>query len=250
MSMHKNNRQKLILEQINALGKVYSKSLASDLKVSEDTIRRDFNELSKNGLLKKVHGGAESVKQKLYYYNDNVILNNDKKEIIAKKASSLLQDGMVLLISGGTTNLAFARLLPENLQATVYTYCLPIAMELTHYPNIDLFFIGGKIEKRAMVTIGVDVISKISTLKADICFLGTGSIDQDGVSEESYEVSCIKRALINSSEQVVSLVTSDKINVRQSHHICTLSELNGLVTDLDPSDEKLSIFTDSKVTLL
>lgn len=88
------------------------------------------------------------------------------------KALSLLHDDQVIIMSGGSTNLVFAKLIPANLKATIYTYSLPIAMQLSQHPNIDLIFIGGKMQKNAMVTIGMDVIQVVSKIKADICFIG------------------------------------------------------------------------------
>ena len=73
----------------------------------------------------------------------------DKKNKIANKALQLLADGQVIIMSGGTSNLAFARLIPTDFKATIYTYSLPIAMQLSQHPFIELIFIGGKLQKNA-----------------------------------------------------------------------------------------------------
>ncbi|MEN8230689.1 MAG: DeoR/GlpR family DNA-binding transcription regulator, partial [Bacteroidota bacterium] len=141
--MQKEKRQDSILEKLSLDHKVTTIKLAQELLVSEDTIRRDLNEMAKKGLLSKVHGGAVSSIQKLYYYNDNVVKNQKEKEVIAKKAVRLLRDGMSIIISDGTTNLAFARSIPKDLKATIFTYCLPVAMELTEHTDIEIIFLGG-----------------------------------------------------------------------------------------------------------
>ncbi|MBO9640721.1 MAG: DeoR/GlpR transcriptional regulator, partial [Siphonobacter aquaeclarae] len=58
--MLKPERQSLILHQLNIHNRVLSSDLSQQLKVSEDTIRRDLNELADLGKLVKVHGGALS----------------------------------------------------------------------------------------------------------------------------------------------------------------------------------------------
>src|SRR5205809_6213386 len=58
--MLKRERQSFILRQVNLHKKVLSSDLSQEMKVSEDTIRRDLNELSENGKIIKVHGGALS----------------------------------------------------------------------------------------------------------------------------------------------------------------------------------------------
>lgn len=137
-------------------------------------------------------------------------------------------------MSRGSTNLAFAKLIPSNLKATIYTYSLAIAMQLSQHPNIDLIFIGGKMQKNAMVTIGMDVIQVLSKIKVDICFIGASSINvKQGLTEVGYEVSIVKKAMIDSSDKVVSMFASNKLNTKMPHIVCDINQLDTIVTDLD-----------------
>ncbi len=249
--MLKEERQNYILDKIREKNKVKSNELAIELNVSEDTIRRDLNQLSHNGLILKVHGGALSTHQKLYQFNESSIFNRENKIKVAKKAISLLKDGQIIIMSGGTTNLELSRLIPNSLKLTVYTYSLPIAIQLAEHPSIEIFFIGGKIHKKALVTIGVNVIKILSKIKADMCFLGTSGIDlTEGVTEVGYEVSFVKRVMIASSDNVVSLVTSDKLNTSQRYPICDLNEIHKIITDLDSDDPKLHPYIKRGVEVL
>lgn len=235
--MLKEERQNYILERIRELNTVKSNELAIELNVSEDTIRRDLNHMAHNGLILKVHGGALSTYQKLYTYNESSVFNRESKIAIAEKAISLLKDGQTILMSGGTTNLELARLLPPELNATIYTYSLTIAMQLAEHPSIEVILIGGKLNKEAMVTTGVNVIKVLSNIKADICFLGTSGLDAvEGITEVGYEVSFVKRVMIASSNTVVSLLTSDKLNIAQRYPVCDLSEIHRIITELPPDD--------------
>ncbi|WP_335966356.1 DeoR/GlpR family DNA-binding transcription regulator [Galbibacter sp. PAP.153] len=238
--MQKKERQDIIVDEVRVNRNVSSNYLAEKLKVSEDTIRRDLNELDKKGLIMKVHGGAVSTIQKLYHYNEDVVFNKEGKNIIAIKAVSLIEDGMVVIISGGTTNLMLAKQLPKDLKATVYTYSLPIAMQLSEHPSVEVIFIGGKINKKSMVTVGIDVVQSLSEVVADICFIGVSSINiANGLTDEGYEVSLVKRAMIAASDKIVALATSNKLNVRQNYNVCSLNEINTLITELNPNDNKL-----------
>ncbi|MCL6268074.1 DeoR/GlpR family DNA-binding transcription regulator [Flagellimonas myxillae] len=249
--MQKDKRQDSILEKLQLGGKVSTQQLADELLVSEDTIRRDLNEMAQKGLLAKVHGGAVSSIQKLYYYNDNVVKNQQEKNLIAKKAIPLIKDGMTMIISDGTTNLAFARAIPKDLRATVFTYCLPIAMELTDHPLIEIILLGGKIHKKSMVAVGADVVERCSNLHVDMCFLGTGSIGhEEGITEGSYDVSLIKRAVVSASDKVISLTTSGKLGLKQAFTICKPKQIDVLVTELNPKDTKLSPYKDLGIHLI
>ncbi|MBI2730080.1 MAG: DeoR/GlpR transcriptional regulator [Sphingobacteriales bacterium] len=58
--MLKKERQAFILQRINVHNKVLSSDLSQEMDVSEDTIRRDLNELAELNKIIKVHGGALS----------------------------------------------------------------------------------------------------------------------------------------------------------------------------------------------
>jgi DeoR/GlpR family transcriptional regulator of sugar metabolism len=249
--MLKAERQNYILSKITEELKVSTIDLSIELKTSEDTIRRDLNELHEKGYINKVYGGAFLVEEKHNNLFDIVIVNEEKKNIIANKALSLLRDGQVIIMSGGTTNFAFSKLIPHQLKATIYTYSLPIAMQLSHHPNIDLIFIGGKLQKNAMVTIGMDVIQVLSKLKADICFMGTSSINTKlGLTEMGYEVSMVKKEMIQVSEKVITMVTSEKLNTKMPHLVCELNELHTIITDLNANDAKLDDYRNAGVKIL
>ena len=249
--MLKAERHLKILDTIIENQKVDTNLLAKQLLVSKDTIRRDLNELNKKGKIHKVHGGALLTKEESTHFFDTIIANEEKKYTIANKAATLLKDGQVIIISGGTTNLVFAKSIPKNLNLTVYTYSLPIAIQLSQHENIELIFIGGKMQKNALVTIGLDVIQFLSNIKADICFLGTSSINEEfGLTEIGYEVSIVKKAMIQSSAKVVTMVTSEKINTKMPHAVCDLSQINAMITDLKAKDNKLEQYIKAGILVI
>ena len=250
-TMLKAQRHSYIMEKLRTDEKVLTSSLALDLNLSEDTVRRDLSELDRKKFLKKVYGGAILFEEKINETFNIHITSEEEKERIVKKALSLLVDGQVVIMSGGTTNLVFAKLIPKDLKLTIYTYSLSIAMQLSQLPNIELILIGGKMQKTAMVTIGIDVIQVLSKIRADICFIGASSINvKQGLTEIGYEVSIVKKAMIESSDKVVSMFTSNKLNTKMPHGVCELSELDTIVTELDPKDDRLKEYRKSGVRIL
>ncbi|MGJ8759656.1 MULTISPECIES: DeoR/GlpR family DNA-binding transcription regulator [unclassified Polaribacter] len=249
--MKKKERQQKVVDEVSINRQVSSTFLAEKLNVSEDTIRRDIKELDKKGLLTKVHGGAISTMQKLYHYNEDVIYKREEKVVIAKKAITLVEDGMVIIMSGGTTNLMLAKLFPKNLKATIYTYSLPIAMQLAEHATIETIFIGGRIQRNSMVTTGIDVIQYLSNITANLCFIGVSAFNaEQGITGEGYEVALVKKAMIDSSERNVYLSTSNKLNIRLNYDICPLKEIDIAITDLELDDPILKPYIDSGLVLM
>jgi len=219
--------------------------LSQSLGVSEDTIRRDLKDLSSQGLIRKVHGGAILNEMSTSYipmkYDDRQISASAEKEIIAKKAVALIKDGMSIFIDGGTTNLEIVRHIPDNLNITIITNCLPIASELVDKHNIHSFFLGGEILKGVPVTVGTDTLNLLDEVNADIFFIGTRSINiKNGLTDIDRVEVLIKRKMAERSAKVVSVANSDKLNSVQSFNIIPISNLDILITELDPSDEILA----------
>ena len=246
--MLKKERQAYITQQLNIHNKVLSSDLSIQLNVSEDTVRRDLNELSEQGKLLKVHGGALSTGFHFTLQNQN-IYSHKEKQVIARKAVSLIKDGMVVLLSGGTTIRELVNALPVELNATFVTVSVPIALELLNHPNSEVIFLGNRLSKSAQVAIGAEVVTKLHNIKADICFLGTNSIDDGGVTDMEWEVIEVKKAMLDSAGLKISLAISEKLNTSQRFKVCRLEDLDHLITELDPKDPLLASYSE-KVALL
>jgi DeoR/GlpR family transcriptional regulator of sugar metabolism len=231
--MLKKERQAFILHNVNLHNRVLSSDLSNNISVSEDTIRRDLHELSENGKLIKVHGGALS-KSFSSSFSSAKVYALESKKLIAQKAAGLIKNGMFVLTSGGTTISEMAKALPENLHATFLTGSLSAAMEYIRHPNIEVIFIGDKLSKSSQITVGGEAIAKIKQIKADLCFLGTNALDiQNGLTDNDWEVVQVKKAMIESAEKTVVLTISEKINTAQPINICGLKNIDVLITELN-----------------
>jgi DeoR/GlpR family transcriptional regulator of sugar metabolism len=249
--MLKRERQAYIIHQVNLHNKVLSASLSNEIDVSEDTIRRDLQELAEEGKLIKVHGGALSHAFSDITYPSKNVYSSDNKKIIASKAVSLIKDGMFVLTGGGTTINELARSLPLNLSATFISGSIPAIVEYMHHPNIDVIVIGDKLSKNSKITTGADALTRIKSLKPDLCFLGINSIDpQHGITDNDWDVVHLKQAMINASQKTICLSISEKINSIQPIHVCDLDKIDVLITELDPTHPLLAPFKEAGVTVL
>lgn len=249
--MLKRERQAFILHQVNLHNKVLSSTLCQEINVSEDTIRRDLQELAEEGKVIKVHGGALSHSFNQVYYPSQNVYSHSQKKVIAQKAASLISNGMFVITSGGTTILELARTLPLDLKATFISGSIPAVLEYMHHPNIDVILIGDKVSKNAKITTGADAISKIHQIRADLCFLGVNSMDiKNGVTDNDWDVVQIKKAMIESSQKVICLTIAEKINSVQPIHVCPIDKIDLLITELPPSDPLLKPYRDAGIQVM
>jgi DeoR/GlpR family transcriptional regulator of sugar metabolism len=248
--MLKQERQAFIVHQVNLHNRVLSSDLSTQISVSEDTIRRDLQELADKGKIIKVHGGALS-KSFSSSINSSSVYSIDAKKTIAQKAASLIKDGMFVMSTGGTTIIEMAKALPENLRATFITGSLPAALEYIHHPNIEVIFIGDKLSKSSQISIGAEAILKIRQFKVDLCFLGINALDlEHGLTDNDYDVVQVKKAMRESASKVVALSISEKINTVQNIQICKANELDMLVTELSPDSNIFDPYKKAGISIL
>ena len=109
-----------------------------------------------------------------------------------------------------------------------------------HHPNIEVIVIGDKLSKNSKITLGADALTRIKSLKPDLCFLGINSIDlEHGITDNDWDVVQVKRAMIKSAKKVIALSISEKVNTFEPLKICEADEIDILVTELDPESDKL-----------
>jgi DeoR/GlpR family transcriptional regulator of sugar metabolism len=249
--MLKIERQAFILHQVNLHNKVLSTDLSRLIRVSDDTIRRDIQQLAEIGKIIKVHGGALSPSFHNTHTSSNEVYAYNQKKIIAQKAISLIKDGMFVLTTGGTTIIEMARALPSGLHATFISGSIPALAEYIVHPNIEVIAIGDKVSKDSKITVGSDAISRIKELKVDLCFLGVSAFNvETGVSDNDWEVVQVKKAMVESAEKLVCLTISEKINSRQPFQVCDSRKIDTLITELSPDDPVLEPYKRAGIKVL
>lgn len=249
--MLKEERHKHILDELNIRNRILLTDIASKLDVSDDTIRRDLKELHDLGKLKKVHGGAVAKSFNPFSFHQEEIYDHPNKALIAQKALPLLKNGQTILITGGTTNLEFVSMLPQDLSCSFFTPSLHIALQLSQFRNIETILIGGRIAHDARIATGGEALNLLNRIKTDLCFLGTGHLDIDfGLSEFDWDIVELKQAMMRAANKVVSLTLSVKLNSSQRYKVCDLKSIHTLITELDPGDAHLKNFHEQGLEII
>lgn len=249
--MIKAERQQLIISHLSKDRKVLLSELSALLSVSEDTVRRDIKELSDQGLLKAVRGGAISHSPIPLHFRDREHYDVSHKEIIAQKAQQFISDGQVVLFDSGTSALAVATQLPKERKITAITNSFPVAAVLEDHPNAEVIFIGGRLNKTAFSTSGHEVIRTLGGVSPDVCFLGICSIDVNhGITGKDYEDSQVKKMMVERARYVIALSTLEKIGTAEPYLICEAQRLDAIITDMEPDHEALQVYTAAGIAIV
>ncbi|WP_430905677.1 DeoR/GlpR family DNA-binding transcription regulator [Maribacter sp. 2-571] len=249
--MLKEERQRVILNEVALHNRVLLSDIAESLDVSIDTVRRDVKELDGAQKLRKVHGGAISMGFTGQRRTNENVYALAEKTIIAEKAISLLKEGSVIFINGGTTCLEMARMLPLDMKLTCFTISLPVAIELLRKPNVTVIFIGGQLSADSQIAMGAQTVQQLSEIMVDYCFTGTGYVDSlHGLTEFDWEIVQLKKAVIKASKKTVLLCISEKLNSQHRYRTCDINMINTMITELDPNNNLLNLFRNHDIRLL
>ncbi|SFR31382.1 DNA-binding transcriptional regulator of sugar metabolism, DeoR/GlpR family [Robiginitalea myxolifaciens] len=249
--MLKEERQRIILGEVDLHNRIQLTDMAEMLDVSIDTVRRDVKELDALQKLQKVHGGAVSLGFVAPTSPANHTYALDEKRQIAAKAVGLLKDGGVIFIDGGTTCLELARQIPEKLSLTCFTLSLPVALQLLSKPRVRVIMIGGEISREAQIATGANAVHALGDIRVDYGFIGTGYVDAlHGLTEFDWEVVQVKKSVIAASRKAVLLCISEKLNSQHRYRTCDISAINTLITELEPENNRLNPFRSREIHLL
>ncbi|MFF7813434.1 DeoR/GlpR family DNA-binding transcription regulator [Streptomyces sp. NPDC007945] len=230
-------RREHLLELLARNGKIVAKDVATDLRLSEDTVRRDLRDLAAEGLCQRVYGGALPVSPAVVDYDARQALASDAKRKVASLAAGLVRPGGSVILDGGTTALAVARALPRDLACTVITHSPTIATALIDHPRAELFLIGGRVFKHSAVTCGAAAVEAARNVSAELCLLGvTGVHPEAGLTTADADEAAMKRALSARAADTYVLASSEKIGTASPYRVLPWESITGLITDADPGD--------------
>ena len=249
--MLKTERQELILSRVEQYGKVLVNDLNDELNVSEDTIRKDLQELSKAKLVKRVHGGAIRIDNSIVAFEQRIRTKSEDKREIALLALPFIEDGQVIFIDSGTTNLSLSDLLPTDLNATVVTNSPSIALNLCDNPNVDIQLLPGELNKHSRVLYGSSTVEAIKNIHFDLCILGISSIDiNKGINVPSLEESILKKHAMIQSSQTLSIVTAEKIGSTSTYFVAKATDLDIMITEKSITSELINPYISSGIQVI
>ncbi len=256
--MLETQRHSLILDLLDEKQVVTVRELTDVLNSSEATIRRDLNKLSDQGLLVKVHGGAESSRPKVKMLRPHltgsaflvdVEKNVEKKRIIAKAAAELCEDGSSIIINGGSSTFMMAEFLSTR-QLNVLTNSVPLALELLNTSDNRVTLPGGELYRKQNIVLSAFDNDTIEHYHGEMMFMGTPGIGEYGVMESDPLLVRAELKLRKQADKLVVLADSSKIGARSNMIFCHLNEVDILITDDGIRDEDRKMFQDKGIQLV
>lgn len=222
-----------ILNALRTNDTVSVAELAEEHGVSEMTIRRDLEELSQQGVVRRIRGGALSLllrgEEPPYALREREAV--EAKRRIGAEAASLIADGEAVVLDGGTTAAEVGRALVDR-RLTVVPLALQVVSLLSAAPRVRLVLPGGEVRPGELNFMGPLAETSIGALRFDTAVVGCcGLSAAQGLTAHDLPEVAIKRAAIASARRVIVVCDSGKFARTAFGAVCPISRLDVVVTD-------------------
>ena len=234
--LRKSERRQQILLELRLHPHVRIAEMAERFGVSTETVRRDLDRLSKDGMIDRAHGGAFAASRHYPDFNERSRARLEEREAIGRTAAALVEPGETLMIDSGATTVQMARFLAyNNTPCTVITNSLTVAMTLGPNEAAEVILCPGDYLPSEAAVVGTDTVEYIDRLRVDRCLIGASALTEAGVSETVRGFAAVKRAMLRRASIVHLLVDSDKFGRTGLSEVARLDELTSAVVDRAPA---------------
>ncbi len=231
--MFAEQRRLVILDRLETEGSVRVAALANQLDVAVETIRRDLEQLERDGKLTRTHGGAvPRVGSQDLPFAERRSANHDAKVAIARWAADLIEPGDVVAFDASSTVYELVRLVPD-IAISVVTNSMPAMARLCTHSQVRIFCAGGTMDSPSRSMVGPFAEDVLGKLNVDKLFLSSKGVHLSrGLSELDEEHARIKRRMIEIAEEVYLLADHSKLGRRAAVHVVDLPAVSVLATDV------------------
>ncbi|MCX4428620.1 DeoR/GlpR family DNA-binding transcription regulator [Streptomyces mirabilis] len=233
--MNAEERQSRILALARHQGRIAVTTMAVDLAVAPETIRRDLGVLERRGLLRRTYGGAYPVEGAGFETGlpERETRHVKDKHRIAAEAVKLLGDADTIFVDEGYTPQLLAALLPGDRPLTVVTASLSTAAAIVDSPQLSVLLLGGRVRARTLATVGSWACAMLERFVIDLAFLGSNGISRElGLTTPDPVVADVKAKALAVSRRRVFMGHHSKFGASSFCRFAGVGDFEAIVTDI------------------
>lgn len=248
-------RREQIAAFVSGSGPVSVRTLAARFLVSNDTVRRDLDQLASEGRLVRTHGGAMS--RTAVPARDGGAFDlafTPAKGEVGALAATLVQDGSVIMVNAGATAVAMARQLHGRRDLTIVTNNLLIPPAIPAESCRFMYVLGGEVRMSGQSTIGAvgqQLAGSGLDIRCDLALISIGGVTLErGYSTGDLPEAVMMHEMMSRAAKVAILADSSKYGRQLFANVADLGEADYFVTDVAPPSELRDALTAHGVEIL
>lgn len=227
-------------------------TLAAKFSGSLSTVRRALDALESRGVVRRHHGGASLVETDAVAQEYDFIARDqrhpEEKFAIASLVAALVKPGMTVILDGGSTTYAVARLLAEK-RLQVITNSLPVASLFSDIGSAETIVTGGNIYSRLGVLVGPLCEQSFDQTHADLAILGGAGITESGIWNHNALIVAAQRKMISAAERTVFALDESKFGRKALSLTSPFDARFTIVTNTRPTPPVVRAIAASGATL-
>ena len=203
--------------------------------VSPVTARRDLDELERQGVLRRTHGGGVLPTTSAHEdsFARRLKLATTAKRRLAEEAVAVMAPGETVFLDSSTTSYFVARRIIETgIATTVLTNSFPV-MELIFNergPNAEIIGVGGGLRRLTRSFVGPHAVRTVQGHFADRLFLSVKGLTDSGMMTDADALEAeVKRTMIAQAGESTLLVDRSKMQVRGLSVIASVAEVSNVL---------------------
>lgn len=203
------------------------------LGVSDMTVRRSLNEMASEGLIKRVHGGAEAIdKEDDHSFQVRSRENQEVKAALAEKALDYIPENGSIYLDAGSTCLALAKkLAPSGKKCIVITDSILVLQELQGLANIEAMILGGTLANDKATVDGALTVETALKITVGLCIFSANAFNAEQMENQFLTGALTKKILIQKATKSMFIADSSKYNKQSCFKFCGWEEVDILLTD-------------------
>jgi DeoR/GlpR family transcriptional regulator of sugar metabolism len=250
MSQATADRRKQIMSQLLEHRQVTVKELATEMEVSDATVRRDLKALADEQGLRLVHGGATLPRERDFSFQARLMRAAEEKKIIGQLASKLIRDGDHVFLDSGTTCSELVPYVKRMHEITILTNSARLALEL-NATGVQLFLIGGEYRPDRMDSVGPMAVTMLNQVRGYTAFIGADGLSVDfGPSASDLPSAHLHRQVVANAVATVLLADHTKFGNASLFQIVEWSQISKVVTDQEPDEAWQQFLGDRSINLI
>jgi len=227
-------RQDQIILELQRQPGITVRELARKLNFSEPTIRRDFTELHRKGLITKRYGGATVNEGAADREIPFVLRQQEKSQTKAQMgllATKYISDGMVIMLDGSTSAYHLVPYLSRYKDIIVITSGAKTAVALAEL-HIPVYATGGKMRTNSFSYIGREAEETVRKFNADAVFFSCHGLSEDGMmSDPSIDEANLRQVMFQKCKHKYLLCDSSKFGKTYFYDMGNISALDDVISD-------------------
>ena len=240
----RSQRMVAILDLVAERGTVGLSELATTLRISPATARRDLADLEAQRLLLRTHGGATSIDSRTEL---PVTLRDTRfqeaKRAIAAHVATLIPSGgrSAIALSGGSTTSCVANALSGHRELTIVTNSLSIASLITTFPHLSVVMTGGSLRAESLELVGIIAEHTFNAMNVETAILGADGVSvTGGVTTHNETEARTNKAMVQNSQRTIVVADGSKLGRLAFAEVAPISDIDILVTDSSADPEALA----------